>query len=105
MNFVVLHTTTDTEELARRIADAAVTQRLAACVQIVPIQSVYRWEGQVESASEFRCELKTSTDHSTALRTLIGELHTYDVPEIVEFLIHDASDDYRSWLTEQLPEN
>lgn len=102
-DFIVVLTTTDREDLARRIADEAVQRQLAACVQIVgPLTSVYRWKGAVESAKEYRCEFKTTSDHFPALREMISDLHSYDVPEIVSLPISDCSSDYGSWLKEQL---
>ena len=50
MTYLVLQTTTDAEELAKRLAQEAISRRLAACVQIVPVESVYRWQGKVEFA-------------------------------------------------------
>ena len=102
MTYLVVHTTTDSEELARNLANAAVQQSLAACVQIVPIESIYRWEGKLESAREFRCEMKTRADCVSQLKELIREIHTYDVPEIIEIALHDLSPEYKSWLDSQL---
>lgn len=102
MHYVVLHTTIDTEDLARKLASEAVKHRMAACVQIVPIESVYRWQGKLESSREFRCEMKTRADHANALRKLILEHHTYDLPEILELHLHNLSPEYRAWIDEQL---
>ncbi len=58
--FLQIVTTTGKQEEARRIADALVEQRLAGCVQIVgPIESLYRWEGIIETATEWQCWIKT----------------------------------------------
>lgn len=102
-NAVVLITTTDDIDVAEAIAHDAVDRRLAACVQIVgPITSVYRWQGKIETAKEFRCELKTTLQHVAELESLIRELHTYDVPEIVVLAATYVSADYGQWLNDQL---
>ena len=60
--FIQITTTTETEEDARRIAHELVSRRCAACVQVVgPIKSVYRWQGNVEESTEWRCDVKTIT--------------------------------------------
>lgn len=105
MNYIVLQTTTDSEELAKELAQEAISRRLAACVQIVPVESVYRWQGKLETASEFRCEMKTRADYVGGLRAMIRELHTYETPEVVEILVHELSDEYKSWLDDQLGES
>ena len=102
MEYHVLHTTVDDEDVARKLATEAVTRRLAACVQIVPIQSVYQWQGELETSHEFRCEMKTRTDCVDALRQLIRQHHTYDLPEIVELELGYLSPEYQAWLDEQL---
>ena len=72
-------------------------------MQIVgPVISVYRWDGNVETAKEFRCELKTSEQHLGALESLIRELHNYDVPGIIALPQVFASEDYGNWLRQQL---
>ena len=102
MEYRVLHTTVDDEDVARKLASEAVTQRLAACVQIVTIQSVYQWQGELETSSEFRCEMKTRTDCVDALRQLVRRHHTYELPEIVELELCHLSPEYQAWLDEQL---
>ncbi|MGH3833101.1 MAG: divalent-cation tolerance protein CutA [Pseudonocardiaceae bacterium] len=96
----VVITTTDSldgaEVLARGIVDAC----LAACVQIVgPIRSIYRWEGEVQSAQEWQCWIKTSADRLDALTEHIKKNHTYDMPEVVALPIVGGSADYLSWVT------
>lgn len=92
-------TTTPSLDEARQIAQTLVNQRLAACVQIVgPIESVYRWQGQVETAAEWQCVIKTSLAKYSAVEHAIGELHSYDVPEIIATQIVDGSEAYLHWL-------
>jgi periplasmic divalent cation tolerance protein len=92
-------TTTANAEDARRIARALVERRLAACVQIVgPIESVYRWEGKIETAAEFQCWIKTRAELYDRVEQTIRELHTYDVPEILAVPVVQGSAAYLEWL-------
>jgi periplasmic divalent cation tolerance protein len=95
-------TTTASAEEARRIGTALVERRLAACVQIVgPVESVYRWQGKIETANEWQCQIKTRQSKYTAVEAAIRELHTYEVPEILAIPINDASPAYRQWLIDE----
>src|SRR5258705_2300363 len=95
----VLHPWGSAEE-ARRIAQELIERRLAACVNIVPqIESVYRWQGEVESATEWLLIIKTTADAFDKLRDAIGKLHSYDVPECIQLAIEDGSAAYLDWIT------
>lgn len=100
---VVLVTCGSTKE-ARRIARALVEQRLAACVNIlkVPVRSIYRWKGKVESAKESLLIIKSSRKRFGALQNAIKKLHSYDVPEIIALPIERGSFDYLAWLAESI---
>jgi periplasmic divalent cation tolerance protein len=91
-------TTTATADDARRIARELVERRLAACVQIVgPIESVYRWDGKVETSQEWQCWIKTRGDLFGRVEQAILELHPYELPEILA-MTADASKAYLDWL-------
>jgi periplasmic divalent cation tolerance protein len=99
--FIQVITTTAAQEDARRIADALVEQRLAGCVQIVgPIESLYRWEGKIESATEWQCWIKTRRSHYEAVEQAIHKLHPYQVPEILALPLIAGSEKYLKWLEE-----
>ena len=71
-------------DTARRIADALVDERLAACVNALPgVASTYRWQGQVERADEVLLLIKTRADALPALQARLVELHPYELPELV----------------------
>jgi periplasmic divalent cation tolerance protein len=100
--FIQIVTTTDTRETAERIARSLVEQRLAACVQIDgPITSVYRWQGQVEQAQEWRCVIKSRSALLAEIVGAIREIHFYEVPEIVATEIDFLDEAYRQWLVEE----
>jgi periplasmic divalent cation tolerance protein len=92
-------TATATQQDAQKIATALVTQRLAACAQVLgPIRSTYRWKGQIESADEWLCLAKTLHTHYEAVQSAIRDLHSYEVPEIVATPLVAASEAYLAWI-------
>ncbi|GAA4463133.1 divalent-cation tolerance protein CutA [Novipirellula rosea] len=94
--------TVELEADAQRIANDLVAQSLAACVQIDgPIQSVYRWNGQVEQATEFRLMIKTTLAVWPKLKERLLKMHPYDEPEIIMLPVAGASQGYQSWVIEQ----
>lgn len=97
-DFIVVTTTHDDETQARELASALVRERLVACAQVYRIQSVYWWEGQVQDAEEWRIDLKTRADLGDALTARIGELHSYDTPEVVGVPVVTGSGAYLDWL-------
>lgn len=87
------------EETANRIALAVVEAKLAACVNILPrVQSIYRWQGVVESAAEVPLLIKTTAAAYPALEAAIRESHPYDVPEIIALPITAGLPAYLNWL-------
>ncbi len=95
----IVLSTAGSEEEARKIANALVERQLAACVNIVPqIESVYRWQGKMESAREWLLLIKTTAEKFTAVRDAIRKLHSYDVPECVSINIEDGSAAYLEWI-------
>ncbi|GAA0592061.1 divalent-cation tolerance protein CutA [Actinomadura livida] len=101
-SYVQVTTTTDSRAEAAELARSAVTERLAACAQLVgPIASTYWWEGEIESAEEWMVLFKTSADKFEELATLITEVHSYDTPEIIATPVVAGSMDYLAWITEQ----
>jgi periplasmic divalent cation tolerance protein len=89
---------------ARRIAQAAVTKRLAACVNIVlsPAESVYRWKRKVERAREYLLLLKTTANLLANLEREVKRLHSYDTPEFIALPIAAGSREYLAWLGESV---
>jgi periplasmic divalent cation tolerance protein len=101
--FIQVMTTVEKKEEAEHIARSLVERRLAACVQILgPITSIYRWKGQVETAGEWLCLIKTREDCYGAVEEAIRSIHTYETPEIIATPITAGSHDYLDWLQNQL---
>jgi periplasmic divalent cation tolerance protein len=97
---VLILSTASTHDEAGRIAEALVNEGLAACVQLSPIESWYRWEGKVEHAPETRLHIKTAADRADQVRDRIRALHSYEVPEIVVLPIAGGSPDYLDWVAQ-----
>jgi periplasmic divalent cation tolerance protein len=99
----IVFTTAGSEEEARKIAHHLVEYRLAACVNIVPkIESIYRWQGKVESSQEWLLLIKTSAQRFPTVRDAIKQLHSYDLPECIAINIEDGSVEYLEWLNDSL---
>ena len=98
----IVLTTTATREDAGKIARALVERRLAACVNLVAIESVYRWKDAVESAEEWLLVIKTTAAAYDHVHAAIKELHTYDLPECVLLPIESGSEDYLAWIGESV---
>ena len=98
----VVLTTAGTPEEARRIARLLVESRLAACVNITPVGSIYRWEGKVEEASEHLLIIKTTEAAIARLQEALRQAHSYDVPECIALAVEDGSLPYLKWITESV---
>ena len=82
---------------------AALAERLAACVNVLPgVRSFYHWKGEIESSQEFLLLVKTSRDLFPALRTEIERLHPYELPEVIALPVVAGSDNYLTWLQANL---
>ncbi|HWG06360.1 MAG TPA: divalent-cation tolerance protein CutA, partial [Beijerinckiaceae bacterium] len=79
----VVLTTTDSKENVSAIVSAVLEQKLAACVQVFPIESHYVWNGEISYSPEFLLFLKAKASDYAALESAISEVHTYEIPEIV----------------------
>jgi|SRR5579863_4653438 len=101
----IVLSTAGSEEEARKIARELVERRLAACVNIVPqIESVYRWQGKIESSREWLLLIKTSAMLFAEVCQTVRELHSYEVPECIAINIEEGSPEYLLWLASSLAE-
>jgi periplasmic divalent cation tolerance protein len=99
--YVLVMTTLPADVDASAFGRSLVEERLAACVNLLaPMQSVYRWEGQVEQETERQLIIKTTRDRTLALWDRVRELHPYEVPEFVVVPIVDGNDAYLRWIGE-----
>ena len=92
-------TTVATQEAARHLAALLVQRRLAACAQIEgPLESVFEWEGEMQTAAEWRLVLKTTHHALDPLMQTLADEHSYDEPEILAFPFSTGSPGYINWV-------
>ena len=99
----IVLTTAASEEEAHKIARHLIERQLAACANIIPhVESIYRWQGKIESSREWLLLIKTSADRFPAVRDALRTLHSYQLPECISLSIDDGSADYLEWLGDSL---
>ena len=97
---VLLLTTWPDEQSARQQAQNWLNAKLVACVNILPkMQSLYKWEGELQSGNEHQMLLKTSTRKVEALQQAIVEAHPYECPEILQLAVTGGYEPYLNWIT------
>lgn len=102
MDNLLVFTNCPDAAIAEDIARAIVAARLAACVNILPpCRSIYRWQGEVETAAEVPLLIKTTIDRYAELEAAICAHHPYDVPEIVAVPISQGLPSYLSWIASE----
>jgi len=94
----IVLTTCGSRANGEAIAHALVTQGLAACVQMFPIDSIYRWQGAIEQAQELMLFCKIKSADYAEVESAIRALHTYETPEIVEITIEKGLPAYLRWI-------
>jgi len=102
MGYGIVLVATSSRENAQKLASLLLDHRLAGCVQILPIESWYIWQGKREVAMEMLLLIKTHRRHYRTLETLIRTAHPYEVPEIVFLPIRGMFSRYREWLDDIL---
>ena len=98
---VVVYITAGSPEEAATLARALVTERLAACVNRMPLESVYRWQGAIEEAPEVLLIVKTRRGRLDALAARVQALHSYTVPEMVVLPLVAGWPPYLQWLADE----
>ena len=97
--YIALFITADSAGEARHIAEGLLEQKKAACVNIIPgVESVFRWEGKVDSARENLLVVKTRASLLDEVIKLVKKAHSYDVPEIIALPIIGGNKDYLDWI-------
>ena len=95
-------TTLDDEAAATQLARQIVERKLAACVQILHVRSVFSWEGAVDDTAELLLLMKTRADRYDELEAFIREQHAYEVPEILQVPIVRGFAPYLAWMDENV---
>lgn len=101
--YIQVFTTIDDREEADKIAESVVEQEVAACVQIVgPIESTYKWKGELTKSDEWLCILKSRKTSYEELEEVLLEEHPYENPEILAIPVVEGSPDYLRWIDDQM---
>ncbi len=102
MEFIVVYVTARDLAEGRKIVQHLLTQKLAACVNIVSgVESHYRWEGKLEQSSEVLLVIKARKAHFGKLAKAVKDVHSYSVPEIIALPIADGERKYLAWLRQE----
>ncbi len=96
----LMFTTLPSRESAQALAREVVHRRLAACVQIQAIDSVYRWQGEVCEEPEWRLLFKTTRARQAELAALVAELHPYDLPALLSLPVQWAEPGFAAWIAD-----
>jgi len=100
--YSVLMTTTDSQQEANRLSELLVREKLAACVQSLPITSTYTWKGELVKDSEWLLLIKTRSNKYKEIEALLLTHHSYDIPEIVLLPVDAGYSGYLSWIDENM---
>jgi len=102
---IIVFVTCESREQAETIAQTLVTERLAACVNVVPgVRSCYMWNGKLSWSDELLLLIKTTRGRFDQLEDRVKALHSYEVPEIVGVTIDDVFDKYAAWIEDSVIE-
>ena len=100
MKPIIIVSTYPNKKSITKIANELVQNKIAACVNITKISSIYSWQGKIENASEYLALFKTTQKNKKSLKEKIKASHPYDVPEIAEINITSINKSYLKWLVE-----
>ena len=101
---IIIKTTVDDLEIARKITYTLLEKRLVCCVQEKEILSTYWWKGNLEYGNEYLLEMKTKKILFEQVKEEIKRLHPYEVPEIIAIDITDGLDTYLDWIEKETKE-
>lgn len=100
MKAIVIKTTCSSRQEAKNISNVLVKEKLAACVQLSEIESIYFWKDDICSDNETLLSIKTKKELFSKVQSRILELHSYDLPQIIEIEISNVSEDYLNFIKE-----
>jgi len=100
MKPVIIVSTFPNKQSVTNIAKKLVKKKLAACVNITNISSIYAWKGKIENQPEYLALFKTSKKNQSKLKKELQKLHPYDIPEIAEINVDSINQPYLKWLVD-----
>jgi len=103
---LIVFVTCGSSEIAEKIATGVVSERLAACVNVLPgVRSCYEWEGKLEWADELLLVMKTTRERYPQLEARVRELHAYELPEILAMPVAAGFEKYLEWVERNCAQN
>ncbi len=99
---IFIYSTFPTRKEARKIGESLVKKKLAACLNIFPIESIYSWKGKINKDKEFAAIIKTEKKNFKKVEEFILKNHSYDTPCIIEIPIGRVTKKYLEWLKEKV---
>jgi periplasmic divalent cation tolerance protein len=100
-DYCLITTSYSDEENGKKIINALLTARLAACVQVMPIQSYYHWQGKIAHDNEKLLLIKTKSSLYAKVEETILAYHAYELPEILQIPISAGFDQYLTWIDKE----
>lgn len=102
IQYGVVLVTAPSQTEAEEIAQTLVESKLAACVSLVPIKSIYTWQGELYKEEEWQLLIKTELAKFESLAAKVKELHSYEVPEIITLPLVAGYAPYLAWISENI---
>ena len=97
---IIIQTTCANKKEAKKIAKVLIEKKLAACIQISDVESIYMWKNEICNDKEKLLNIKTKKENFEKIKRKIKELHSYDLPEIIAIEITNISDEYKKFIGE-----
>lgn len=99
--YSIVMTTAPSREVALALSKTLVEKRLAACVNVIPCTSVYRWEGEIKEDEEYQMIIKTRRTFIDDIKDVLDKQHPYHLPELVSLELEDGSANYLRWIRDE----
>jgi periplasmic divalent cation tolerance protein len=100
MEYRSIYITAKDEEEARKLGRTLVEEKLVACANYFPVNSIYRWKGEIQEEKEIAIVAKTRLELVDSLIKRVKQLHSYEVPCVVSWIIDKGNPDYLEWIKE-----
>lgn len=101
--YSMVYVTTSKDLESKKIARELLKEKLAVCINIIPsIESIYLWKGEIEEDSESIMVIKTKSELVEEVIKRIEELHSYEIPCILEITVNNGSKNYLNWIESEL---
>jgi len=99
---MIVFSTFNDEEKTVKIIRTAIDKHFAACANIIPLRSIYPWNGKIEDVNEFLVVFKTTSSKESELISFLEHCHPYDIPEIISITPNSINKKYLDWLDQTL---